>query len=211
MPSTSPTPNETKIVRVTRREFYDSFGEIVYFLRVPAGMTTEEIECHSCWHDGIDAGETHPENGVACLGRIDDSNEQVIKRLETTGGVETSEILEVTEGDLQAELQAEKAWASADADRAAATIPIVITSNGDLDANLPAINRLGRRGAEEFVAALDDLGNPEQLSRDEAAKLVMTVLREIVLEEPARGEGVDIAGTAFDVTFKHYRTKQEAE
>jgi hypothetical protein len=90
------------------------------------------------------------------------------------------------------------------------SIPLVITANGDLDDYMPAIDQLGRRGAEEFVAALDDLGDPQQLTRDEAAKLVMTVLREIVLEEPARGEGVDIAGTAFDLTFKHYRAKHEA-
>jgi hypothetical protein len=37
------------------------------------------------------------------------------------------------------------------------------------------------------------------------------VLREIVLEEPSRGEGVDIAGTAFEVTFRHYRAQQEAQ
>jgi hypothetical protein len=106
---TTTPATETKIVRVTRREFYDSFGEIVYFLRVPAGMTTEEIESHNCWHDGIDAGETHPENGIACLGRIDDSNEKVIKRLEPTRGVDFDEIREVSEEELQEELDAEPA------------------------------------------------------------------------------------------------------
>ena len=101
---TNETATTTKIVRVVRREFYDSYGEITYFLRVPEGMTTEEVERHSCWHDGIDAGETHPEDGISCVGRIDDSDQKVIKRLETTGGVDIESIQEISEADMQEEL-----------------------------------------------------------------------------------------------------------
>lgn len=101
---TTESATKTKLVRVVRREFYDTFGEITYFLRVPEGMTPEEIESHNCWHDGIDAGETHPENGVACVGRIDDSDEMVIKRLETTGGTDFDEITVVSEEEMQEEL-----------------------------------------------------------------------------------------------------------
>ena len=99
---------ETKLVRVQRRKFYDAYGEITYFLRVPEGMTNEEIEHSHCWHDGIDKGEDYVENGVTftCVGRIDDSDEQVIRTLESTGGVETNSVTEITEQQLAQEVQA---------------------------------------------------------------------------------------------------------
>ena len=101
-------PAETKLVRVVRREFYDAFGATTYYLRMPVGMTAEEIEQHDCWHDGIDK-DSHPyRDGLVCVGRVNGSDADVIATLETTGGREIDEVTEITEADLLLETEEEE-------------------------------------------------------------------------------------------------------
>jgi len=105
---TTPTATKTKLVRVHRREFYDACGNIVYFLRVPEGMTEDEIERSYCCLSGTAKGEIYkdPDSGITftCVGRLDDSNEEVMRSIEPTGGVELVGILEISEEELQEEL-----------------------------------------------------------------------------------------------------------
>jgi len=105
MTPTTATATETKLLRVVRREFYDAYGAITYYLRVPVGMTDKEIEQHECWHDGIDKDSSPYRDGLVCVDRVDDSNFQVIKTLEPTGGVEVSEVTEIAEADLLLETE----------------------------------------------------------------------------------------------------------
>ena len=98
-------PAATKLLRVVRREFYDAYGATTYYLRVPVGMTAEEIEQHDCWHDGIDK-DSHPyRDGLVCVGRVNGSDADVIATLETTGGREIDEVTEITEADLLLETE----------------------------------------------------------------------------------------------------------
>ena len=107
-PEPAPVPEataETKLVRVVRREFYDAFGATTYYLRVPVGMTAEEIEQHDCWHDGIDK-DSHPyRDGLVCVGRVNGSDADVIATLEPTDNRDTGEVTEITEADLLLETE----------------------------------------------------------------------------------------------------------
>lgn len=87
---------------------------------------------------------------------------------------------------------------------------ITIKNSDDLKLHLTLIERLAQRFAQEVVGEMEDLGNPEQLNRTEAAALVMRAARAALIDEPATGEAVDLAGNLFATTFDNHLAKTAA-
>jgi len=82
--------------------------------------------------------------------------------------------------------------------------PIVINTIADLAASAPEREALAARSANALAQELDYIGAPESLSLHEACDLVARVLEATLLEQPATGEAVDVAGVQFHCAFhKH--------
>ena len=79
--------------------------------------------------------------------------------------------------------------------------PITINTIADLTATAPEREALAARGADALAQELDDIGAPQSLSLNQACDLVARVLEATLLEQPATGEAVDIAGEQFRSDF----------
>ena len=76
--------------------------------------------------------------------------------------------------------------------------PVTIRTVDDINASDKQISWLAARAAAAILNHLDNQGHPSQIYTYEAVVLVAHVLRSVLIDEPATGEAVDIAGNRFE-------------
>lgn len=82
--------------------------------------------------------------------------------------------------------------------------PVIIRTVDDINANQNRINLLAARAAAATFDRLSDLGHPSGLLSFQAVDLVAHVLRSMLIDEPATGEAVDIAGHHFECDLRRH-------
>ena len=82
--------------------------------------------------------------------------------------------------------------------------PIIIRTVDDINANDKRISGLALRAASATYQRLSDVGHPAQFFSFQAVDLLARVLRMVLIDEPATGEAVDIAGEHFESDLRRH-------
>jgi hypothetical protein len=82
--------------------------------------------------------------------------------------------------------------------------PVTIRTVDDINANDKRISGLALRAAYATCESLSDIGYPAQLFSFQAVDLLVRVLRMVLIDEPATGEAVDIAGHHFESDLRRH-------
>lgn len=84
------------------------------------------------------------------------------------------------------------------------TAVITIRSIADLTATAGRREGLAMRGAQALDERMEEWGNPNTMTRAEVYALVERVLMATLIEEPSKGDAVDIAGEQFRSAFRDH-------
>lgn len=81
---------------------------------------------------------------------------------------------------------------------------ITIRTLADLTTTAGRREGLAMRSAQALEHQLEELGDPDTMTRPEVYALVERVLAAVLIDEPGTGEAVDVAGAQFGSAFREH-------